>query len=187
MTKSVLERYEDAHAAFMRGDVLNAPDEQLLAYLSGLSNQNNTNTGTQHRDIIRGLTINNILLKRHLDGLQRHITLLNRQNSQTQKVVIALTIASLLGTAAQIWYAYRADANADRGTVAAAPVEKEEAAIAIAPSRSAVAVASAPMVASAPIAKPSASASGGAASNRSIDRTSSGRLRLPTDAAHGER
>ena len=185
MTKSVLERYEDAHAAFMGGDVENAPDEQLLAYLSGLSNQNNTNTGTQHRDIIRGLTINNILLKRHLDGLQRHITLLNRQNSQTQKVVIALTIASLLGTAAQIWYAYRADANADRGTVAAAPVEKEEAAIAIAPSRSAVAVA--PMVASAPIAKPSASASGGAASNPSIDRTSSGRLRVPTDAAHGER
>jgi hypothetical protein len=108
---NILERYEEAHAAFLRGSVQDESDEQLLLHLSGLANQNNTNTGTQHRDIIRGLTINNILLKRHLDRLQQHISRLNEQNARTQVLVIALTIASLVGTAVQVWYAYRADAK----------------------------------------------------------------------------
>ena len=113
MPKPMLERYEEAHAAFMNGGLDTHSDEQLITYLSGLSNQNNTNTGTQHRDVIRGLTINNILLKRHIDKLQAHISRLNDQNTKTQYLVIALTIASLIGTAAQIWYAYRADSKAD--------------------------------------------------------------------------
>ena len=48
MAKSILDRYEEAHAAFMRGSVHGESDDQLLEYLSGLANQNNTNTGTQH-------------------------------------------------------------------------------------------------------------------------------------------
>ena len=118
MKKSILERYEEAHAAFMRGDLDAHDNDQLLMYLSGLANQNNTNTGTQHRDVIRGLTINNILLKRHIDKLQSHISTLNAQNARTQVLVIALTIASLFGSAAQIWYAYRADAKEERAAVA---------------------------------------------------------------------
>lgn len=114
MQKSILERYEDAHEVFIRGDVESQTNEQLLTHLSGLANQNNINSGTQHRDIIRGLTINNVLLKRHLDKLQQHISQLNLQNSLTQYFVIALTIASLVGTSAQIWYAYRADAKAEQ-------------------------------------------------------------------------
>lgn len=106
---NILERYEDAHTAFLRGSVQDESDEQLLLHLSGLANQNNTNTGTQHRDIIRGLTINNILLKRHLEKLQQHITSLNEQNARTQILVMLLTVASLIGTAAQVWYAYRSD------------------------------------------------------------------------------
>lgn len=47
MTKSILDRYEEAHAAFMRGSVHGESDDQLLEYLSGLANQNNTNTGTE--------------------------------------------------------------------------------------------------------------------------------------------
>ena len=111
MSNSVLDRYEEANAAFLRGAVPGESDEQLLRYLSGLANQSNTNTGTQHRDIIRGLTINNILLKRHLDKLQQHISSLNSQNGRTQILVVALTVASLIGTAVQVWYAYRADAK----------------------------------------------------------------------------
>ena len=113
MAKSILDRYEEAHAAFMRGSVHGESDDQLLEYLSGLANQNNTNTGTQHRDIIRGLTINNVLLKRHLDKLQAHIGLLNTQNTRTQYLVIALTVASLIGTGVQVWYAYRADVKSE--------------------------------------------------------------------------
>lgn len=105
----ILERYEEAHSAFLRGAVHNESDEQLLLHLSGLANQNNTNTGTQHRDVIRGFTINNILLKRHIDRLQQHITLLNTQNARTQVLVIVLTVASLIGTGVQVWYAYSAD------------------------------------------------------------------------------
>ncbi len=122
MQKPILERYEDAHAAFMRGDIENQSDEQLLIHLSGLANQNNINTGTQHRDVIRGLTVNNILLKRHLDRLQGHITALNGQNSRTQRFVIALTIASLLGSGVQVWYAYRADTKVEQeGTKVSSP------------------------------------------------------------------
>ena len=113
MAKSILDRYEEAHAAFMRGTVHGESDDQLLEYLSGLANQNNTNTGTQFRDIIRGLTINNVLLKRHLDKLQAHIGLLNSQNTRTQYLVIALTVASLIGSGVQVWYAYRADVKSE--------------------------------------------------------------------------
>jgi len=108
---NILERYEEANAAFLRGSVQDESDDQLLLHLSGLANQNNTNTGTQHRDVIRGLTINNILLKRHLGRLQQHITSLSEQSARTQVLVIALTIASVVGTIAQVWYAYRADAK----------------------------------------------------------------------------
>lgn len=117
MRKSILDRYEEADAAFRSDDLQSRDDDQLLMYLSGLSNQNNTNTGTQHRDIIRGLTINNILLKRHIDKLQSHISALNAQNSRTQLLVIVLTIASLFGTGFQSWFAYRADAKADQPSI----------------------------------------------------------------------
>lgn len=114
MIQTTLNRYETAHDSFLRDQVRHESDEKLLEHLYGLSNQNNTNQGTQHRDIIRGLTINTILLQRHLDRLQDHIGLLNRQNSNTQKLVIALTVASLIGTVAQVWYAYRADNKPDK-------------------------------------------------------------------------
>jgi hypothetical protein len=105
----VLENYDGAHAAFISGAVLTDSNEKLITHLHGLTNQNNTNTGTQHRDIIRGLTINHILLQRHIDGL-------NRLNNRTQNFVIALTLASLFGTGAQVWYAAKADKTPEAKT-----------------------------------------------------------------------
>jgi hypothetical protein len=107
------QRYDEANAAFLRGDIESASDDQLLAYLSGLSNQLNLNVGTQHRDVIRGLTVNNILLKRHLNGLQQHITGLNAQNAVTQRWVIALAVLAVVVGVVQIWFAYRADVKAE--------------------------------------------------------------------------
>lgn len=98
---TILDNYETADAAFRTGSVLTESNETLLAHLHGLSNQNNINTGTQHRDIIRGLTINNILLQRHVEALQGHITELDAKNSRLQKWVVALAVAALIGTVAQ--------------------------------------------------------------------------------------
>ena len=109
-----LDNYADSEIAFHTGDVLNANNATLLRYLSGLANTRNTNEGTQHRDVIRGLTINNILLQRHVENLQSHITLLDHKNSTTQKLVVVLTIAALAGSVSQIWYAYKADKRAEK-------------------------------------------------------------------------
>lgn len=98
---TILDNYEAADAAFRTGRVLTESNETLLAHLHGLSNQNNINTGTQHRDIIRGLTINNILLQRHVESLQGHITELDAKNSRLQWWVVALAVAALIGTVSQ--------------------------------------------------------------------------------------
>ncbi len=97
----ILDNYEAADRAFRTGAVLTQTNEELLVHLHGLSNLTNVNTGTQHRDIIRGITINHILLQRHIDVLQQNITALNKQNEKTQRLVIALAIAALIAGGAQ--------------------------------------------------------------------------------------
>ena len=97
----ILDNYETADTAFKTGSVLTENNETLLQHLHGLSNQNNINAGTQHRDIIRGLTINNILLQRHIDSLQQHITALDAKNSKLQWWVVVLAVAALIGTVGQ--------------------------------------------------------------------------------------
>ena len=76
-----LDNYADAVLAFHTGDFLKADNKRLLRYLSGLANTNNINKGTQHRDIVRGITIYNILLQRHVEELQSHVTKLDNKNS----------------------------------------------------------------------------------------------------------
>jgi hypothetical protein len=112
----ILDNYETADEAFRTKAVLTQDNATLLEHLHGLSNQNNINTGTQHRDIIRGLTINNILMQRHIDAL-------NKQNAKTQCLVIALTVAALLVGIPQIWFAYKADkkAETEQKTIATPP------------------------------------------------------------------
>lgn len=97
----ILENYETADEAFRTGKVLTQDNETLLAHLHGLSNLRNENEGTQHRDIIRGVTINNILLQRHINALQSHITALDAKNSKLQWWVMVLAIAALIGTIVQ--------------------------------------------------------------------------------------
>jgi hypothetical protein len=60
---TILDRYEAAHKAFTSGKVMTDDSQTLLEHLYGLANQNNINAGTQHRDIIRGISINNILMQ----------------------------------------------------------------------------------------------------------------------------
>ena len=106
---SIIESYESAHEAFRTQRILSDSNEKLIEYLHGLSNQNNINTGTQHRDIIRGLTINHILLQRHINGL-------NRQNEKTQRWVIALAVAALIAAVVQTTVAIRVELREEAKT-----------------------------------------------------------------------
>jgi hypothetical protein len=48
-------------------------------------------------------------LQSHVVELHNHITDLNKKNALTQKLVIVLTVVSVIGSAIQIWYADKAD------------------------------------------------------------------------------
>jgi hypothetical protein len=99
---TILEQYEQADRAFKTGTVMSDDNATLLCHLHGLANQNNINAGTQHRDMIRGVTINHILMQRHIETLQNHITKLNSSNTKLHKWVIALAAAALITSGTQI-------------------------------------------------------------------------------------
>lgn len=57
-------------------------------------------------------TVRTNLLRSHIESLQshvvelhNHITNLNDSNTKLQKLVVVLTVASLIGTGVQVWYA----------------------------------------------------------------------------------
>lgn len=117
---TILDRYEEADKSFRMGTILTDENEKLLAHLSGLANLNNINTGTQHRDVIRGITINHILLHRHVEVLQKqvvelhdHITTLNDGNRKIQRWVIALAVAALIAAVVQTTAAIRTELRAE--------------------------------------------------------------------------
>jgi len=93
-----INEWEAAGKAFESGTLWDCDDAALQAHLLALSNQSILNPSIQHRDVVRGITINHMLL-------QRHINRLDRQNTRTQRWVMALAAASLLGTSAQLYYA----------------------------------------------------------------------------------
>lgn len=144
LVMTILDNYETADAAFRTGRVLTESNETLLAHLHGLSNQNNINTGTQHRDIIRGLTINNILLQRHVESLQGHITALDGKNSRLQWSVVALTIASLIAAVVQTTVAIRAELRAEPMTQSNATLQQQLPSPSIAPSQQATPISGQP-------------------------------------------
>lgn len=89
------DNYQPMEDAFRDGVIASETSDVLQKHLLALSNQVIRSDAVQHRDIILGITINHILLQRHIDGL-------NKQNSKTEKLVIALTVASLIGTGVQV-------------------------------------------------------------------------------------
>ena len=122
----ILNDYEDCDQAFASRTIADKPNDELLRFLSGLSNLGNANTGTQHRDVIRGLAINSIIL-------QRHIERLNAKNAVTTYAVIALTIAAVIGTGLQTWYGYKADRRSEAEAKAIAVARQTPAPLAATP------------------------------------------------------
>ena len=98
--------YQPVENAFRDGKIEEQNNESLSSFLIALSNEVVPNENVRHRDIIRGLTINHILL-------QRHIERLNKQNSKIQKLVIVLTVAAVIIGIPQLWFAYKADKRAE--------------------------------------------------------------------------
>ena len=92
-----IEAWEAAGKAFEDGSIESCGNATMRAHLLALSNQQIYNDSIQHRDVIRAITLNHILLQRHINDL-------DRQNTKTQRWVIALAVASLIGTAVQVYY-----------------------------------------------------------------------------------
>jgi len=87
------DNYQPVEDAFSNGQVESQDSDTLKKYLLALSNQPIHNELVRHRDIIRGLTINHLLL-------QRHIETLNQQNSKTQRWFMVFAVISAIGAAA---------------------------------------------------------------------------------------
>jgi hypothetical protein len=99
-------QFDAAGKAFDENTLATCDDATLQRHLVALANEPVPNTAVQHRNIIRGITINHLLLQRHIDRL-------NHQNSITQRLVIALTVAALMIGIPQLWLAYKADKRAE--------------------------------------------------------------------------
>ena len=95
------EAHQAVSDAFASGTIVSTDTKSLHAHLLALSNQDVANNTIQHREIIRGMTINNLLLQRHIDRI-------DTQNTRTQWLVIILAVASLIGTGVQIYLAFPA-------------------------------------------------------------------------------
>jgi hypothetical protein len=87
---------DEINAVFRDGSILTAKEDKLQEYLMSLASEHVPNDMVRHRETIRALTINHVQMQRHIDKL-------NKQNTILQYLVIALTIASLIGTAVQTY------------------------------------------------------------------------------------
>lgn len=87
------DNYQPVEDAFSNGQLESQDSDTLKKHLLALSNQPIHNELVRHRDIIRGLTINHLLL-------QRHIETLNRQNSKTQRWFMVFAVISAIGAVA---------------------------------------------------------------------------------------
>ncbi len=92
-------RYEEANKAFHSESILKADDDTLLRHLYGLSNYPVRNEMLHPGLVVRGLTINHVLLQRHIEKLDRRATVL-------QWIVITLTALAVLVGGVQIWVAF---------------------------------------------------------------------------------
>ena len=106
MANDRIKLQDEISAQFENGGVMAASDEKLQEYIMSLSSGHVPNDMVRHREIIRALTINHIQMKRHIDSL-------NRQSNKTQKWVMALAIASLIGTLAQVYYADKSEKRSE--------------------------------------------------------------------------
>ena len=98
--------YRAALSAFETGAIFSSSRIDLRRYLLAISQNVTGDDGIQARDIAQALTLNHLVLQRHIDELEK-------KSKLTTYLVIALTIASLAATAAQAWFAYKAEVRSE--------------------------------------------------------------------------
>lgn len=106
MASDEIKLQSEITTQFLSGGILTASDEKLQEYIMSLSSGHVPNDMVRHREIIRALTINHIQMKRHIDGL-------NTQSNKTQRWVMALAVAALIGTIVQIYYADKSEKRSE--------------------------------------------------------------------------
>ena len=104
-----IEEYERVLRAFTTGEVYSADAETLKRYLTVIASHSTTNPVAQSRDLVQSTTLNNLILQRHIDSLER-------RGANTQRLVMLLTVASLLGTGYQSYLAFKAESRAEAKT-----------------------------------------------------------------------
>jgi hypothetical protein len=87
----VLKLRDEMGQAFEDGPVSSVSAERLELWLRALCTGAVPNTTVQHREVIRGLTINHIQMARTIGELESTMRNLNRANGETQRLVIRLT------------------------------------------------------------------------------------------------
>lgn len=98
------------------GGLVNASMQDLTEYSAALCSPHAYSHLNVHEFPQIAETVRINLLRAHIQSLQEHvvalhdhITDLDTKNTTLQKLVVALTVASLIGTGAQVWYAAKAD------------------------------------------------------------------------------
>ena len=86
--------------AFRTGLITKESNEQLQKRLMDLCTGQIPNESVRHREIIRGITINHILLQRHIDKL-------NQRNTVLQWVIIVLAIVTIFTGSIQTYIAIK--------------------------------------------------------------------------------
>ena len=101
-----IDSYQPVEDAFRDGTIESQDSETLARFLLALANKPIPNESVRHRDIIRGLTINHMLLQRHNKSL-------SDSNTRLSWFVAILTIVATATGIAQMWYANKADVRAE--------------------------------------------------------------------------
>lgn len=102
------------------GNLANASTEKLNEYAASLCHPQAFSVFGAHEFPQICETVRIHLLRAHIEVLQNHITSLDGKNTKLSWLVVVLTIASLIGTASQIWYADKADKRAIVDSIAIA-------------------------------------------------------------------
>jgi hypothetical protein len=114
MSEVTTEQLTKLRKDIATGEICRASTEELSTYSTFICHpQMYANFG--EREYIQVCeTIRAQLVRSHIDKLQDHITSLNRKNSWLQWCVVALTVASLIGTAVQATVAVRSEVRVEK-------------------------------------------------------------------------
>ena len=92
MTDDWIKVHSEMDLAFQNDKVSDAKEEELQRWLQNLCTGNVPNEKVRHREIIRGLTIQHIQMRRIIDRL-------DAESKKTQRLFLFVAIGSMLFTA----------------------------------------------------------------------------------------